>query len=119
TNTGPSSVGNAEVTDSVPANLTATTPSGCTQGGGVITCEIGTLLPGQTASRTVTATVSSTAPAGPVTNTACVHATTGETDPNTADNCAQATTVVTRQANLAITKTSDVLTATAGTSVTY
>src|SRR5438094_958823 len=107
------------MTYSAPAKLTATTPPGCTQAGGVITCEIGTLLPAPTASRTVTATVSSTAPSGPVNHPAC-HSFPTRRSSDLSVTCSEPDVATVEVAsNLAIGKTVTPTNVNAGDVVTY
>jgi len=94
TNNGPSAATGVTVTDNVPANVTFVSATGsgvvtCTQVGGVITCNVGTLASGASASATV---VVRTTALGTVTNTASV--TTAVTDPTPGNNSATATTAV-------------------------
>jgi len=89
TNNGPSAATNVVVTDVLPAGLTfvsATPSQGTCTGTTTVTCSLGGLASG--ASATVTLTVTS-ATATPASNTATVTAT--EVDPNPANNTATAT----------------------------
>jgi len=95
TNNGPSAATGVTVTDNVPANVTFVSATGngvvtCTQVGGVITCIVGTLASGASASATVI--VRATA-LGTVTNTASVNSSV--TDLVAGNNSSTATTAVT------------------------
>ncbi len=82
TNNGPDAATGVTLSDTLPAGVTfvsATLP--CEQTDGVVTCDLGTLVNGATA--TVTIVVSLTTP-GTITNTAMVTA--NEPDPDPANN---------------------------------
>ena len=85
TNGGPASATGVVVTDTLPANVsyvTSTATQGtCTPAGNVVTCSVGTLANG--ASATITINTQANAP-GAANNTATVA--TGSTDPNAANN---------------------------------
>jgi uncharacterized repeat protein (TIGR01451 family) len=103
TNNGPSGATGVTVTDTLPASasfLSATATQGSCSGTSTVTCGLGTLLNGGTA--TVTIKVRPTT-AGTITNTASVRA--NETDPNAGNNTASASTRVDAAADLAVTKT--------------
>jgi uncharacterized repeat protein (TIGR01451 family) len=102
---GPSDAAGVIVTDPLPAGLTAvsavTNLASC-QLGPPVSCNLGTLFVGATATITITADVGSNAPLQPVTNTATVV--TSSQDPNPADNVASVTTPVIGLADVSITK---------------
>jgi uncharacterized repeat protein (TIGR01451 family) len=105
TNRGPNDATNVTVNDPLPAavSLATATPSqgGCS-GTTTVTCLLGGLPAGNSA--TITLVVSVSAAAVPsITNTANVTAT--ETDPNPGDNSSTAATTVLPVADVAITKT--------------
>ena len=84
TNNGPASATNVTVTDALPATLTylSATPTGaCSEADGTVTCLLGTMVNGGTA--TVTILTIAGAP-GVITNTASVNA--DQTDPIQANN---------------------------------
>ncbi len=85
TNNGPALATNVTVTDTLPTQVSyvsaAATQGTCSQAGGTVTCHLGTMLSGATA--TVTITVSAVT-RGQVTNTATVSAT--QPDPVTNNN---------------------------------
>ncbi|MEK7952936.1 choice-of-anchor Q domain-containing protein [Luteolibacter soli] len=123
-NAGPSNVTGATVADTLPASLTATwTAVGA--GGGTATAsgsgninDTVNLPAGASVTYTVSATISASA-TGTLSNTATVSAPEGVTDPSPANNSATDSDTLTPRANLAITKTDKVTTATPGGSVTY
>ena len=124
-NTGPSTVTAATVTDTLPAALTGATwscvaSSGSTcpaSGTGDVNASI-TLASGGTATFTLLATVQAGA-AGTISNTATVAGPLGFTDPTPANNSRTDTTTITRRADLRITKTDGATSEIPGTSVTY
>jgi len=123
-NSGPSSATGATVADAFPASLTCTwTCVGA--GGGTCTAagsgNIGdtvNLPSGGSVTYTASCTVSASA-TGTLSNTATVTAPAGVTDPVPGNNSATDTDTLGAQADLAITKTDGVTTATQGGSVTY
>jgi uncharacterized repeat protein (TIGR01451 family) len=125
TNSGPSTVSGATVTDTLPASLidaawtcTSSAGSSCPAAGtGNINASVD-LASGGTATFTVTATVSPAA-TGTVTNTATVTPPGSVPDPTPGNNAATDLTSITRLADLSITKTDGTPTAVAGSSVTY
>jgi uncharacterized repeat protein (TIGR01451 family) len=123
-NAGLSNATGATVADTFPAALTATwTCVGagggtCTAAGAGNINDAVNLPSGGSVTYTVSATVSAAA-TGTLSNTATVSAPGGVTDPTPGNNSATDTDTVARQADLAITKTDGVTTATAGGSVTY
>ncbi|MDQ3012209.1 MAG: DUF11 domain-containing protein [Acidobacteriota bacterium] len=126
-NAGPSDITGALVTDILPATLTmvswtctASAGSSCSAPNGNVNLNntAVNLLVGGTATINLTVTVSSNV-TGTVSNTATVAAPAGITDPNPANNSATDTDTLTPVADLAITKTNNTTTVTAGTQVTY
>jgi uncharacterized repeat protein (TIGR01451 family) len=123
-NAGPSNATGATVADTFPASLTCTwTCAGA--GGGTCTASgsgniNGTVnLPsGGSVTYTASCTISAAA-TGTLSNTATVTAPAGVTDPTPGNNSATDTDTLGASADLAITKTDGVTTATAGGSVTY
>ena len=119
-NAGPDPA-SATVTDTFPAELTATwtcvgaAGGTCGASGSGNISDAVTLPVGGTATYTVTATLSPSA-TGTLTNTATI---TTVGDPNTANNSATDVDTILSQADLAITKTDGVTTVTAGGGVTY
>ncbi|MGH2595871.1 MAG: DUF7507 domain-containing protein [Actinomycetota bacterium] len=117
-NAGPSDASGVLVTDTLPGSVTfvsATSSQGsCAQAAGVVTCPLGTIANGGTATITVVVT---TTIDGLITDTAVVSASTP--DPAPADNTASQSTTVTASADLAITKTDGVASISAGASTTY
>jgi len=92
-NSGPQSATGVTATDTLPAELTydSATPSQgtCSEAGGTITCDLGTLADVGTATIAITDTTGAT---GTVTNEASV--TSSEGDPNATNNSASAQTTV-------------------------
>ena len=126
TNAGPSAAFGATVADSLPAALTsatwtcsATAGASCSNpsGSGSIN-EAVTIAPAATVTFVVTATVASTA-TGQLANTATVTAPGDTTDPVPANNSATDTDDLTPRADLTITKTDGVVSATPGAPTTY
>ncbi len=125
-NNGPSTVTGATVTDPIPANLTnaswicsASTGASCgvPNGTGNINATVN-LMPGSSVTFTLTATVINTA-AGSVTNTATVISPPAIAETNTANNSATDTDIVAQTVDLAISKTNNTNSVTAGANTTY
>ncbi len=123
-NAGPSNAPGAIVADTFPAALTGTWT--CVGAGGATCTAAGSgnindsvnLPAGGSVTYTVSATVSASA-TGTLSNTATVTATGGVTDPVPGNNSATDTDLITRSADLSITKTDGVTSVAAGGSVTY
>jgi len=99
-NAGPSSALNTQVLDTLPAGVSfisaiASKGTGCNFDlVNTITCDLGTILPGGSATITISVQVSSSLPVGTnLVNTATVHS--DETDPDQGNNTATATTQTT------------------------
>jgi len=104
TNGGPDGAGSVQVTDAVPTGtsfVSATSSQGsCAQSGGTVTCTLGSLTSGGTATIRLTVTADQ---AGQVTNTANVSSDVD--DPDNGNNSATETTSVQLvEADLAVTK---------------
>ena len=115
---GPSGAQGVVLTDALPAGLTAVSAStdrGTCVVGPPVSCTIGTLFINATATVTIVVDVASSVPPGPVTNTASAAGTT--IDPNPGKATGSATTTVTGQADLSVTKTAPQ--AVAGAPLTY
>ena len=96
TNNGPGSSSGVTVTDALPAQVTfvsATPTQGSCSGTTTVTCSLGTLASGASASIAVAVTTG--AAIGPVSNTATATAST--TDPNPANNSGTATFTIVAQ----------------------
>jgi uncharacterized repeat protein (TIGR01451 family) len=123
-NAGPSTATNTTVADTFPASLTCTwTCAGagggtCTAAGSGNINDSITLPSGGSATYTAACTIVGTA-SGSLSNTATVTAPGGVTDPSPGNNSATDTDTLTASADLAITKTDGVVSATAGGSTTY
>jgi uncharacterized repeat protein (TIGR01451 family) len=124
-NAGPSAVTGATVADTFPASLTCTWT--CVGAGGGTCTAAGSGNINDTVNLPVAGSVTYTASCtispsatGTLVNTATVTAPAGATDPNPANNSAtDSDTIGAAQADLGITKTDGVTTATAGGTVTY
>ncbi len=101
TNNGPASATNVTVADTLPSVLTylssTTTQGTCTEAGGSVTCQLGTMANASTA--TVTILTIPGAP-GVVSNTATVTA--DQTDPNTANNTSTQTETITAPTRISL-----------------
>ncbi|MEW1552321.1 DUF11 domain-containing protein, partial [Streptomyces tsukubensis] len=117
TNNGPSDSSGWTLTDPVPAQVVdpATTTAGCSVTGGTLSCTGGPLLVGASATVTVSGTVAANA-TGSIANTATV--TGNEPDPNPDNNQSTATTVISEDVDLALSKTGPA-TVDAGDTVSY
>jgi uncharacterized repeat protein (TIGR01451 family) len=123
-NAGPDNASGATVADTFPAALTCTWT--CVGAGGGTCTAAGTgnisdsvnLPAGGSVTYTASCTISPGA-AGSLINTATAAPPPGVSDPNPANNAATDTDTLSLQADLAITKTDGVTTATPGGSVTY
>lgn len=115
TNNGPGPAANVVVTDAVPAGTTLVASAGCT-GTTTVTCTVGTLAAGDSATIELVLTM----PATPqtVTNTAQVE--TSSNDPVSANDTSSAQTVVALEpVDVTIAKTADREFALIGSNVTY
>jgi uncharacterized repeat protein (TIGR01451 family) len=115
---GPSDASGVVLTDALPAGLTArsaVTDLGSCKLGPPVSCDVGTLFVGATATVTITADTSPDAPIGTVTNDASVTA--ASIDPDPSNNTGSATTTVTGEADLDVIKTGTPIVP--GTNVTY
>jgi hypothetical protein len=123
-NAGPSGVTGATVADTFPASLTVSWScvgaggGTCTAGGSGNINDSVNLPAGASVTYTATCTISAGA-TGSLANTATVAVPAGVTDPTPGNNSATDTDALTPSANLGITKTDGVTTATPGGSVTY
>ncbi len=127
TNAGPSTITDALVTDVLPSALVGATwtcaasaGSSCLDaaGSGDIS-DLVTLASTGTATFTVSATVAASTPAGTLSNTADVAMPVGSVDPTPANNTATDTTTIERHADLEVTKTDGVSSATPGLAIQY
>jgi uncharacterized repeat protein (TIGR01451 family) len=104
-NNGPSDAPSVEVTDKLPSSVAyqsaSSSQGSCSQASGTVTCNLGALAIG--ASATIQVNVSAQS-SGTVTNTATISGTTS-VDRNSANDSATASTTVSPAADLAITQT--------------
>jgi uncharacterized repeat protein (TIGR01451 family)/CSLREA domain-containing protein len=123
-NAGPSNAPGALVSDTFPASLTCTwicvgaSGATCTASGAGNLAAAVSLPSGGSVTYTASCSIAANA-TGTLTNTATVAAPSGVTDPSMGNNSATDSDTLTPQADLAITKTDGVTTATPGGSVTY
>ncbi len=121
TNDGPSDAAGTVVTDTLPAGLsfqpTGSSPQ-CTSSNATVTCNLGTLTPGQVVNLTVVADVASSVPDGTsIENDASVESDATDPDPSNNDDSAQ--TEVDREADLSIDKAASSSTVVAGSNATF
>ena len=124
TNNGPSDAANVVITDPLPAGITptgGTLPGACgfvpSGSSGTVTCTLGTVTAGTTATINLNVTVGVAANNSATTNTATVSTTTA--DPDMTGNSASATVGVGVVANLGVAKSVSPQTANVGDLVTY
>jgi uncharacterized repeat protein (TIGR01451 family) len=109
TNNGPSTAGDVEITDTIPAGTSfvsgvdgnGATVCALVQSGTVV-CDLATLAPGTTTSVYLTVVVAASVPAGSLSNTASVASST--TDPDPTDDSATAETTVVTSADIWLDK---------------
>ena len=121
TNNGPSSAQNVTVNDTLPTGTTfgsATPSQGSCAGTTTVSCALGSIANGASATITLVVHVGPSVADGTViSNTASVSSTTA--DPTPANNSATSTTTVTTSADLGVTKADSPDPVTAGTDLTY
>lgn len=119
-NAGPSEARDVRVTDPLdPATtfVSVSTPQGtCSQSAGLVSCQLGTILPGGTVRVQITTTLASGAEAV-VQNSASVTSSTPDPDPS--NNVSSTSFQPTIIADLAVTKTASVAQVAAGGAFTY
>ena len=117
-NNGPANASGVTLTDELPAEMSfnSATPSqgSCAETSGTVACDLGAVTTGGSASVQIVVTPQST---GTITNTASVQ---GPTDIDSSNNTAtEQTTVITPDADLALTKTDSTDPVLAGGALTY
>ncbi len=121
TNNGPSTEPNALAVDTLPAafSFVSATPAqgSCSESGGTVTCTLGSLASGASATITVVCDVPPGTAEGAYTNTVTVSG--DESDPVPSNDTASEDTTVTREVDLAITKTDSPDPVTAGEQLTW
>ena len=116
-NDGPSTAVGATIVDHLPDGMSfVSASSGCNFAAGAVTCNLGNVASGATASRTVTVRIDAGA-IGTVTNRAEVSSTTADPDPG--DNAASGNVDIVSQADLSLTKSVSPADAVPGDTVTY
>ncbi|MEM7052158.1 MAG: CHRD domain-containing protein [Acidobacteriota bacterium] len=117
TNNGPSDSSGATISDPLPAGTTfVSSPDGCGEAGGTVTCPVGALASGASTSVAFTVTIGASV-TGSLSNTATVTA--NESDPTSGNDSATEATAVTASADLALSKDDDLGTAVAGGEIGY
>ena len=115
TNVGPSTGADVVLTDTLPVSVTFVSASdGCGEAQGIVTCTLGTIETGDSATVSIVVTPNST---GDLTNTATV--TSSVEGPNIDNNSATANTTVGSLANLSLTKADSPDPVFLGTELTY
>ena len=116
-NAGPSQAAGVTLTDTLPAGVVFVSGTGgCTNAGRTVTCAIGTIAAGATASRDIVVSTPDTIPGGTLTNTATV---TSSNDPDTSNNSASFVSSTNPSADLSLTKTTAPNPLVAGNQVTF
>ena len=118
-NAGPNAATGVVITDRVPAALDPVSAPDCSYAAatGVVTCDVGTLAAGASASRTVTLRAGPRAAGQTAVNAASVTAT--EADPTPADTTARAPVTVGQQVDLRLVKTASAASVEAGSTLSY
>lgn len=119
-NIGPSDAVDAVLADVLPDGLTFVSATGdltCSAVGAAVTCDPVTIVAGNTATVTVTASIDADATAGPATNAAEVASLT--TDPAPENNLADATVAVVRSTDVTFAKSADAADVTAGQTASW
>ena len=91
-NLGPDTASAVRLTDNLPKDVTFSSAKGCTEKGGVVTCDLGFLGNDASVPIVVTVVVSQEPQGQSITNTAGVSA--AELDPDTSNNTAKETTLI-------------------------
>ena len=119
-NAGPSDATGVALTDTLPAGVTfvSSVPGSpaCSESAGAVTCALGTVASGATSTVNIQVRVDPST-RSTLTNTASVAS--NETDPNAVNDTSTATTSVTAQADLSVTKSDSPDPVVAGTVLSY
>ncbi len=117
-NNGPSDATGVTISDTLPAGVTFASSTDCTEAGGVVTCNIGTLAPGATGTATFVVDVDpGLSDPTVLANAATISA--AEADPTPTNNDSDVTTDVNRNTTLNVEKDDFADPVTAGLDVTY
>ena len=118
TNAGPSNSTGGSITTVLPSGVAfSSSVSGCTEGGGTVTCPVAAIAPGGNQMLSFMVTVD---PGQTIVLSKFATVTGNETDPVPANNTSPVvTTTVVSEADLAVTKTNGVASAVPGETVTY
>ncbi len=119
-NAGPNAATNVVVADQLPGGaggVTATAPGTCIVNSVVLSCQVGTIAAGATATITVRTSVPPDSTLSSVTDVATVASPTSDPDPS--NNVSSASSGVERSADLSITKSASPSTVTPGGAVTF
>lgn len=123
TNDGPSVAGDVVITDTLPPGLGAMTivPSQgtCTRAGETITCAVGAMAPGTSATVQISGAVPADSTATSLVNSATVASPAGEPDGGTGGRSATTTTAVQTVADIAVSKRFDTAAAVPGRTVQW
>ena len=118
-NNGPSPAVTTAITDTLPAGLTFVSgTAGCSAAGAVVTCPVGTLPVGSTATATITVKAAAAAAGQTLTNVASASSTTPDPDSSN-DQAIAAIDVRNPAADLDVTKTASPVSVDPGGTVTF
>lgn len=120
-NNGPSIATTVEIIDVLPADVSFVSASaGCSEGSGVVTCDIGTVAPGASGQVVIEVVVSPSAiPGSTIINDAAISMDPAIQDLVPGNNSASETTTIQAVADMSIGKSDDFDPVVAGTRLTY